>query len=77
MESRPVSALMQELGPQDVLVRMDTATICGSDLHTISGQRKEPTPLVLGHEGVGHIAAFGTRAARLRSSGRVNVGTHI
>ncbi len=31
------------------------STICGSDLHTISGKRKEPTPLILGHEIVGDI----------------------
>ncbi len=27
-----------------VLARIRLATICGSDLHTITGKRKEPTP---------------------------------
>ncbi|XP_039274227.2 L-threonine 3-dehydrogenase-like [Styela clava] len=39
----------------EVLVRIRLATICGSDLHTISGNRPEQTPLVLGHEAVGEI----------------------
>ncbi len=38
-----------------VLVRVTLATICGSDLHTVSGRREAPTPCVLGHEGVGVI----------------------
>ncbi|KAI0989014.1 hypothetical protein GJ496_008593 [Pomphorhynchus laevis] len=28
------------------------ASICGSDIHTITGRRSEPTPSVLGHEAV-------------------------
>lgn len=40
-----------------VLLELELATICGSDLHTISGLRSSPTPLVLGHEGVGRVAA--------------------
>ena len=43
--------------PEDTLVRVSLATICGSDLHTVSGRRDAPTPCVLGHEAVGTIAA--------------------
>ena len=43
--------------PEDILVRVSLATICGSDLHTVSGRRDAPTPCVLGHEAVGTIAA--------------------
>jgi putative phosphonate catabolism associated alcohol dehydrogenase len=42
-----------------VVVRIALATICGSDLHTIQGRRTEPTPCVLGHEGVGVVSAAG------------------
>merc|ERR1719162_764896 len=38
---------------------METATICGSDLHTITGKRVEPMPLILGHEGVGVVEHIG------------------
>jgi len=43
----------------EVLVAIELATICGSDLHTIGGDRPTPLPTVLGHEAVGHIAALG------------------
>ena len=50
-------ALPDRLEPDEVLVALDLATICGSDLHTLSGLRQEPTPLVLGHEAVGRVIA--------------------
>jgi putative phosphonate catabolism associated alcohol dehydrogenase len=39
----------------EALVRVSLCTVCGSDLHTFSGRRKEKTPCVLGHEPVGVI----------------------
>ena len=43
------------LSPGHILVKIDLATICGSDLHTASGRRATPLPTILGHEGVGRI----------------------
>jgi putative phosphonate catabolism associated alcohol dehydrogenase len=43
----------------ECLVEISLATICGSDLHTVDGRRAEPTPCVLGHEGVGRVLAAG------------------
>mmetsp|Transcript_152181 Transcript_152181/g.291508 ORF Transcript_152181/g.291508 Transcript_152181/m.291508 type:complete len:404 (+) Transcript_152181:65-1276(+) len=51
--------LPDRLREGDLLVRMECSTICGSDLHTVLGKRKEPVPLVLGHEGVGTIERIG------------------
>lgn len=42
----------------ELLVRVELATICGSDVHTVEGRRSAPTPLVLGHEYVGRIVAL-------------------
>lgn len=47
------------LGPRDVLVAVTCATICSSDLHTVSGRRLTPLPLVLGHEMTGRVTAAG------------------
>jgi alcohol dehydrogenase len=47
--SRPV------LQPGEALVRVTLCTVCGSDLHTFSGRRREKTPCVLGHEPVGIV----------------------
>lgn len=59
-----------ELGAAELLVRIDLAAICGSDLHTLAGTRTEPTPCVLGHEGVGTIVAVGPGAG-------IEVGTRV
>ncbi|HEX4357117.1 MAG TPA: alcohol dehydrogenase catalytic domain-containing protein [Pseudonocardia sp.] len=42
------------------LVRIGLATVCGSDLHTVLGHRRSPSPSVLGHEQVGVVAAVST-----------------
>ena len=49
------------LATGEVLVSILLATICGSDLHTIEGKRKEDTPCILGHEAVGEIIAVNGR----------------
>lgn len=41
----------------ELLVQISYATLCGSDLHTYCGLRKEPAPTILGHEIVGTIKA--------------------
>ncbi|QIY53518.1 alcohol dehydrogenase catalytic domain-containing protein [Streptomyces sp. RPA4-5] len=59
MELQPLPRLL----PAEVLVQVELATICGSDLHTISGDRPTPLPTVLGHEAVGTVKAVGGSAA--------------
>ena len=58
-----------------VFVRVNLATICGSDLHTVSGRRGADVPCVLGHEVVGTVAApTGLRSAEgkpLRQGDRI------
>lgn len=46
-----------DLGAGDALVEIEYATICGSDIHTVSGHRSAAPPLVLGHEQVGRVVA--------------------
>ncbi|MEV4513462.1 zinc-binding dehydrogenase [Dactylosporangium sp. NPDC049525] len=48
-----------ELGDGAVLVAVELATVCGSDLHTVAGHRPAPTPTILGHEQVGRVVATG------------------
>jgi len=57
MEVRP-------LQPGEVLVRVLATTLCGSDLHTLSGRRKVSTPTILGHEILGSIVDFGDGHSR-------------
>lgn len=48
-----------ELRSGEALAAVDLATVCGSDLHTVSGRRSGPHPGILGHESVGRIVAVG------------------
>lgn len=59
---RPLRLVQQERpqpGPGEVVVRVEAATLCGSDLHTLCGKRKVETPTILGHETIGRIEAIG------------------
>jgi S-(hydroxymethyl)glutathione dehydrogenase/alcohol dehydrogenase len=46
--------------PDDVVVRMAAAGICGTDLHSVKGEFGRPTPMVLGHEGAGVVEEVGS-----------------
>jgi threonine dehydrogenase-like Zn-dependent dehydrogenase len=46
-----------QLAEGDVLLRIDAAGICGSDMHAYHGHdSRRPAPLILGHEAAGRIA---------------------
>lgn len=45
--------------PGEIVVEVEAATLCASDLHTLHGRRSTATPTVLGHETVGRIVAWG------------------
>ncbi|KAM7200888.1 GroES (chaperonin 10)-like protein [Naviculisporaceae sp. PSN 640] len=58
--------------PEDAIVRMTTAAICGSDLHTYHGLFGSSTPpWQMGHEGVGVVIAVGSATERFRVGDRV------
>ena len=60
--------------PTDVLVRVDTTTICGTDLHILRGDVPAVTPgRVLGHEAVGTIVEIGAAVTSLAVGDRVLV----
>src|ERR671913_691846 len=47
--------------PADAVVRIDTTTICGTDLHILKGDVPEVTDgRILGHEGGGTITQVGS-----------------
>lgn len=58
------AATNRSLGPSDVRVKMQAATICGSDISYFingrSGSFELQTPFVLGHEGSGVIVEIGS-----------------
>jgi alcohol dehydrogenase len=60
------------LKPTDAIVRIDTTTICGTDLHILKGDVAAGTDgRVLGHEGVGTITEVGSAVSTLAVGDRV------
>jgi alcohol dehydrogenase len=58
--------------PEDVIVRVDAVTICGTDLHILKGDLPEVEPgRVLGHEAVGTIVEVGSGIRSLSVGARV------
>ncbi|GAF49041.1 alcohol dehydrogenase catalytic domain-containing protein [Rhodococcus wratislaviensis] len=52
--------------PGEVLVRIEAAGICHSDLHYMNGDLTAKLPAVLGHEGAGVVEAVGEGVARVQ-----------
>ena len=60
--------------PTDAIVRIDSATICGTDLHILKGDVPEVKPgTILGHEAVGTIVEVGAAVTTVAPGDRVLV----
>ena len=60
--------------PTDVVVRIDSSTICGTDLHILKGDVPAVQPgTILGHEAVGTIVEKGSAVTTLEVGDRVLV----
>jgi len=59
--------------PLDVIVRITSAGICGTDLHTYHGRIEMNVPLTFGHENVGIIEEIGSAVTTLKKGDRVVV----
>jgi alcohol dehydrogenase len=58
--------------PTDAIVKIDTATICGTDLHILKGDVPACRPgTILGHEAVGTIVETGAAVTRFQ------IGDHV
>ena len=60
--------------PTDAIVRIDTSTICGTDLHILKGDVPTVEPgRILGHEAVGTVVETGSAVTMLQPGDRVIV----
>jgi threonine 3-dehydrogenase len=77
MEEVPVP----EVGPNDVLIRVRKAAICGTDIHIYNwdewAQKTVPVPLTVGHELTGEVARLGTAVTGFTKGERVSAEGHI
>jgi threonine dehydrogenase-like Zn-dependent dehydrogenase len=57
--------------PTDVIIRLTSSAICGTDLHMVRGTLAGMQPgTILGHEGVGVIEELGSNARNLNVGDR-------
>ncbi|MGI9648124.1 MAG: L-threonine 3-dehydrogenase [Acidimicrobiia bacterium] len=68
-------------GPNDVVIEVRAASICGTDLHIFDwdgwAQRTIPTGMAVGHEFAGVIAGIGDEVTGLAVGDRVSAEGHI
>src|SRR6478672_3886499 len=70
-ESAPDPTILE---PTDAIVRIDTSTICGTDLHILKGDVPEVKPgTILGHEAVGTVVEIGAAVTTIAVGDRVLV----
>jgi len=63
-----------EAGKGEVLIEVEACAVCRTDLHVIDGDLTQPKlPLVLGHEIVGRVKAYGNDVRDLEIGQRVGV----
>lgn len=64
--------------PRDVLIRVQAASICGSDVHGMDGStgRRIP-PLIMGHEAAGIVEAVGAEVLLFKKGDRVTFDSTI
>jgi threonine 3-dehydrogenase len=87
VKSRPESGLwleevpVPEIGINDVLIKVDRAAICGTDLHIYNwdawARKTILVPMAIGHEFVGTIAAVGSNVADFHPGELVSGEGHV
>ena len=64
--------------PDEILVKVKAASICGSDFHGFDGStgRRKP-PIIMGHEAAGEIVETGTGVTRYKAGDRITFDSTI
>jgi threonine 3-dehydrogenase len=75
------NAPVPSIGPADVLVRVRTASICGTDLHIYGWDRwsqgRIKPPVTLGHEFCGVVERVGEEVAAVKAGDFVSAEMHV
>ena len=72
--SRPLEIVEIDLAPPgkgEVLVKIEAAGICHSDLSVVNGTRQRPLPIIGGHESAGVVIELGVDVTSLK------IGDHV
>ena len=69
------------IGPDDVLVKVKVASVCGTDLHIYNwdqwAQNRIKPPLIPGHEFCGHVVAVGKNVTAVKEGDFVSAEMHV
>ncbi|MGA7834690.1 MAG: glutathione-independent formaldehyde dehydrogenase [Acidimicrobiales bacterium] len=63
--------------PSDVVIRVTSSAICGTDLHMYDGRTGATPGLVFGHEPLGVVERVGSAVSMVKSGDRVVIPTHL
>lgn len=75
---RTVEAAIPDPAPGEVLIRLELAGICGSDIHRLAGDTPySGDPVCFGHEGVGIVSAIGAGAGHDRAGSPLAIGDRV
>ena len=87
VKARPVPGLWledvpePEVGINEVLIRVRRTGICGTDLHIYDwnawAEQTIPVPMVVGHEFVGEVVAFGSNVSDFKEGDLVSGEGHV
>ncbi|NNL19657.1 MAG: L-threonine 3-dehydrogenase [Boseongicola sp.] len=76
-----IEAPVPEIGPDDVLIRINKTGICGTDIHIWDwdewAAKTVPVPLITGHEFAGEIVELGRNVTDLALGQRVSGEGHL
>lgn len=74
----PTTIERRDVGANDVLIEIQYAGICHSDIHTVNGDwGPQPFPVVPGHEIVGVVSEVGSAVTQHQVGSRVGVGCMV
>jgi threonine 3-dehydrogenase len=85
-EAAPGAVLAQvpipQPGPEDILVRVRAASMCGTDLHIYNWDpwaqsRFHPPPMIFGHECCGEVVETGRAVTNVQAGDFVSLESHI
>ena len=76
-----IDAPVPEIGPDDVLIRINKTGICGTDIHIWNWDEwaaaTVPVPMITGHEFAGEIVDFGRNVTGLKLGQRCSGEGHL
>ncbi|MGK2887828.1 MAG: alcohol dehydrogenase catalytic domain-containing protein [Rhodococcus sp. (in: high G+C Gram-positive bacteria)] len=73
-QSRPLTVSELDLAPPgdgELLIRIEAAGLCHSDLSVVDGNRIRPVPMLLGHEAAGRVESVGAGVDDIAVGARV------